>query len=131
MVPLALSHHYSVLHAHPCNLRPFQDPSHSLPLFLTSSGHPRPLSLSLTIPRSLTHILDFSLPHANTRSLSVPRAITRTFRSLTLLVDPSHSLTLLHGPSSSLAITRSLSLLPLFLAISGHRTVSLTPSHSF
>ena len=61
----------------------------------------------------------FSLCHATTRSLSLSLTIPR---SLSISLTITRSLTLFFGPSHSL---------PLFLVISGHHTVSLTPSRSF
>ena len=81
-VPLALSHQYSVPHAYPCNLRPLQGPSHSLPLFLAIYGHHM---------APLTPSRYFSLVLTITRPLSLPPALSRY---LWPSHDPSRSLPL-------------------------------------
>ena len=117
-------------------------------------GPPAPIDLSIT--RTLSLFLAMPRHHsvalALSRYPSVPLALSHYYSIPHALFGPSRSLSpllgSLHSCSHSLAITRSLSLppapthyfwpshgpshsIPLFLAISGHRTAPLNPSHSF
>ena len=131
LVPLALSHHYSVPHAH-------------LAIF---GHHAVSLSHYYSVPLALSR--SFSLFLAITPFLSLTLTITRLLTlffgpspSISLLLDPPRAflVTLAHSHYYSVSHTHSRNLwplhglfysLPLFLAISGHHTAPLTSSHSF